>query len=333
MGRRSRSLFSALRRRSATRASAPDGPGGSRSRALPPQTPRMLEAPSLDRKIILAAAILISVVFAKTARAQDATRSLGYVDRPASVQTALAPGPAPAAVFAPAPSAPVPDGAGAAPKEERGLAFDLALAADVPLMFGGQATLEVPYRILFQAELGVLPGFCLDAVDSILTGTGAYDASTSALVRSTLRDSFVMRLSTGFRPFADWGFEILGGYTLASLGGDVSARSAVEAISGTAIPAEIPDASIVIHSTVHAIHFGVGWRWVVADHFVVRATVQYLQALGSASHIDVPAELASNPTVSANVATVNATIDSRLDEIYTSYVKLPIAGLSLGYRF
>lgn len=200
-------------------------------------------------------------------------------------------------------------------------------------MLGGQATLEVPYRFLFQGEVGVLPGFSIDAVDSALVGSGAYDATTSELVRNTLRDSLVVRLSAGWRPFPDHGLELLGGYTLVSLGGDVSARQAVESIAGVSVPAEIPDANIVIHSTVHSVHFGLGWRWVVADHFLVRMSLGYMQALSSSSHLEIPSELAGNPTVSAGAAVANGLIDAKLNDIYTTYVKLPVAGLSMGYRF
>lgn len=222
----------------------------------------------------------------------------------------------------------------ASPEPERSpVAFDVALAAHVPLMLGGQATLELPLGFLVQTELGVLPGFSIDAVDSVLVSAGAYDEATSTIVRESLRDSFVFRLSAGMRPFPDHGFEFLGGYTLASLGGGVGARTAVEAVSGVAVPAAVPDVEIGVTSTVHAFHVGLGWRWLLAEHFVVRASLGYVQAVGSSSEIEVPSELAQDPQVRAGVTAANAALDEKLDDIYTTYVKMPLLGLSLGYRF
>ncbi|MBL8740274.1 MAG: hypothetical protein JNK04_04240 [Myxococcales bacterium] len=228
----------------------------------------------------------------------------------------------------------VPDDAAKPPAEsEPPVAFDAAFAIDMPIMIGAQATLEAPYRFLLQGEIGVLPGFSVDAVDSALVGAGAYDSVTSELVRNTLRDSLVVRLSGGWRPFPAHGFEILGGYTLTSLGGSVSARTAVEAATGAALPAEIPDTSILIQSTVHSMHVSLGWRWVVADHFLIRTSLGYLQSVASSSHIEVPEAVAQYPQIAPQVDAANRALDRRLNDVYTTYVKLPVLGLSLGYRF
>ena len=213
------------------------------------------------------------------------------------------------------------------------VAFDAALAMEMPIMLGAQATVEVPYRFLVQGEIGVLPGFSVDAVDSALVGASAYDSNTSELVRNTLRDSLVVRLSGGWRPFPAHGFEVLGGYTLTSLGGSVSARTAVEAATGSPLPPEIPDASVLIQSTVHSVHISLGWRWVVADHFLIRTSLGYLQSVASSSHLEVPEVVAQHPEIAPQVDAANRALDRRLNDIYTTYVKLPVLGLSLGYRF
>lgn len=227
----------------------------------------------------------------------------------------------------------VHDGEKKQKSEPSGFAFDLAAAAEMPIMMGGQATLEVPYRFLLQSEVGVMPGFSVDAVDSILVNAGAYDQTTSELVRNGLRGSVVGRFSVGWRPFVDHGFEILGGYTIASFGGGVSARQAVEAAAGTSLPAQIPDTDVVVHSTIHSLHLSLGWRWVVAEHFLIRMSLGYMQAVGSSSHVDVPDSLSQNQAVVSGVAVANQVLDAKLDDIYKTYVKLPVLGLSMGYRF
>jgi hypothetical protein len=243
-------------------------------------------------------------------------------------------GGSPDGVIAPAPTPPPPDAVSNKEKADEGSAsFDIGCATEVPLMVGGQLTLELPYRILLQGEVGVLPAAYVNGIDSVLTGTGAYDASTSALVRSTLQNSLVVRASAGFRPFANHGLELMGGYTLASLGGGVSARAAVEAASGVAVPAEIPDAEIQLRTTIHSLHASVGWRWIVGDHFVVRASVAYLQAVGSSSSLAAPAAVSAVPGVAARVDQVSQALDTTLNSTYTKYAKMPVVGLSLGYRF
>jgi hypothetical protein len=232
-----------------------------------------------------------------------------------------------------APTRPPRDAVTPAPKDEGSPSFDLGCATEVPLMVGGQLTLELPYRILLQGEVGVLPAAYVNGIDSVLVGSGAYDATTSSLVRSTLQNSLVVRASAGFRPFTDHGLEIMGGYTLTSLGGGVSARAAVEAAAGVTIPAEISDAQIQLKTTIHSLHVSLGWRWLVGDHFVVRASLAYLQAVGSSSSLAVPASVSALPGAAARVAQVSRAVDTTLNDNFTKYAKMPVMGLSLGYRF
>lgn len=274
---------------------------------------------------VVAVAAALSALFAASGAAAQAPPPLGYT---------FGAWPQPRYDSSPdAPAPPPPDAATPTPKSEAKASFDIGCATEVPLMIGGQATLELPYRLLVQGEVGVLPGAYVNAIDSVLSGAGAYDATTSELVRSTLQNSLVVRASAGFRPFANHGLEIMGGYTLASLGGGVSARQAVEAVSGVALPAEIPDAQIQLRTTIHSLHVSLGWRWVVADHFVIRASLAYLQSVSSSSSLAVPASVAALPAVAARVDQVSQAMDTTLNDSYTKYAKLPVMGLSLGYRF
>jgi hypothetical protein len=219
------------------------------------------------------------------------------------------------------------------PKSEESMSFDLGCATEVPLMIGAQATLELPYRFLVQGEVGVLPAAYLNVIDGVLTSAGAYDATASDLVRTSLQGSLVVRASAGLRPFSDHGLEIMGGYTLASIDGSVSARRVLETFSGVAVPAAITDTQIQLNTTIHSLHVSLGWRWVVADHFVVRAQLAYLQSVGSSSSLAVPASVAALPGVAARVDQVSQTVDTTLNDNYMKYAKLPVIGLSLGYRF
>jgi hypothetical protein len=270
--------------------------------------------------------------------AQPVPGAFGYAQswgQPASASPfQLTYGYSPAAPPAEKPAAaPEPDAVTPPRDSDDGPAVDLALVSQLPIMIGGQATFELPYRILLQGELGALPPAYINAMDSALVAAGTYDSTTSSLVRNGLKNSLVARVSAGIRPFSRHGFELMGGYTLASLGGGISARDAVAAAAGTSLPASIPDGDVSVSTTIHNVHVGVGWRWVIADHFVIRASLAYMQSVASSSHVDVPAAVAALPEVSARLPAINQALDTRLNDTYTKYGKLPVIGLSMGYRF
>jgi len=83
---------------------------------------------------------------------------------------------------------------------------------------------------------------------------------------------------------------------------------------------------IELSSHLHNFHVALGWRWVVWDHLVIRASVGYLQTLGSSSSVDIPGQ----PELTA---LANPVVNDTLGAIYKSYVKLPFVGLGAGYRF
>lgn len=270
-----------------------------------------------------------------------AQNQAGYAATPWSMS--YAPAPSAPAAYAPIQAAPaaqtpfVPPKAPDHPKEEKNgetsTGFDVAVVTEVPVLLGGQATLTLPYGLLLQGEVGVLPSAYVNATDSILASAGAYDAATSDMIKNALGDSLVVRLSGGWKPFDAHGLELLGGYTLMSLGGGVSARASIEAATGATLPAEIPDTRVPLHSTIHAVHASLGWRWMLGDHVVLRASLGYLQAVASSSRVDLPASVASNAMVAANLAAANRVVDATLNDAYTKYMKLPLVGLSLGYKF
>ncbi len=65
----------------------------------------------------------------------------------------------------------------------------------------------------------------------------------------------------------------------------------------------------------------------------MRASLAYLQSVGSSSSLSVPASVAALPGVGTRVDQVSQTVDTTLNDNYTKYAKLPVMGLSLGYRF
>lgn len=267
---------------------------------------------------VSAAAALVASAAPRTAHAQSAGTDPGFGAWPVAQ-----PDPAPR------------DEASSDPErkdEPRDFQLDAAATTVVPLMIGAQVTLELPVRLQLQGELGVLPGAYVDAADSILVSTGAYGDAESQIVRAALRDSMVMRLSAGWRPFEDHGFEMFGGYTMINLGTSVTARDAVEAYTAVTLPAGVGTESVDLDATIHAVHATIGWRWVVADHLTIRTSLGYVHALSASTHVTVP-DSVSNVAGASNVDNATSLAEARLDDLMTTYGELPTVGLSVGYRF
>lgn len=207
--------------------------------------------------------------------------------------------------------------------------FDLALGTYVPLSLGGQASLELPARLLLQLDVGWMPPAYGSAINGLVQALGGYDPAIGELVDGALRDAVVVRVSGGWRPFPSAGFEIYGGYTHVGLSGSVSPSAVANIVGGDfadQVAEELLTSDVDVSSKLHNFHVALGWRWVAFDHLVIRATVGYTQTVGSSTSVETP----DRPEAAA---LANPVVDARMTEVYTTYVKLPVVGLSGGYRF
>jgi len=221
------------------------------------------------------------------------------------------------------------------PTNPRDWAVDLGVGTELPISVGGLLTVEVPHRWLLQLGLGVMPRAYADAIDSVLTQAGAYDAVVSNVVRNSLGNSLVLRVSGGIRPFANHGFELMGGYTLMTMGGSVAATDVVNAAlleSGSSFQApETLGAGVPLSATLHNIHASIGWRWLLADdHLVLRASLSYIQTLDSRVTVKMPE---SAPELAHYEALINDQLNTFLGPYFSKYAKAPTLGLSAAFRF
>ena len=193
-------------------------------------------------------------------------------------------------------------------------------------------TLEVP-TFLLQAEAGVMPAAYVGAVASVVSMVGGAGAASSAvpLIQGGLDGAVVAGFSAGLHPLKDHGLEITGGYTFISVDGSANVADALPAL-GVAPPPSAAGSVVTLHSTLHNVKASIRWRWVVADHFVLRTSVGYLQTLSSSSRVELTGPAAADPTVAAYVASANPTVDKTLNDAFTRYVKAPFASVSLGAR-
>jgi hypothetical protein len=251
----------------------------------------------------------------------------------AGPRVVLAPAPPPA--WAPVPAqAPAPqrDAADTPAAGPRAFQLDVGVSTEFPIAVGGFIGAELPGRLLLQIGAGVMPSAYSGAVNGFLSGVGAYDSTVAGFIRSALSDSFVLRLSAGWRPFADHGLELLGGYTLVTLGGATTEGDIVNAVLAEAGSSQRvaagSGATIPLSATLHNVHATIGWRWLMAnDHLVVRASLSYLQCLAANVGVSLPSQGQAMETA------VNQQLNAFVTPYLTSYVKTPMVGLSAAYRF
>jgi hypothetical protein len=208
--------------------------------------------------------------------------------------------------------------------QPRHWALDAGFGTHFPLSVGGEVTAELPGRLLLQLHLGYLPPGYARAVGGASRGFGADDL-TAELLESGLAGSFVVRSSVGWRPFRRAGFEIMGGYSRVAMDARVSASDVVEEVTGQPLPGN--DRTASVGSTLHALHLTLGWRAVIADHFVLRFSVGYLHAIGASSRVSLDQEI---PGFGADqIAAAERLIDSSLER-YAQTVTLQAVA---AYRF
>lgn len=200
-------------------------------------------------------------------------------------------------------------------------AIDVMLATAVPTALGADVRIETPGRFLLDVFAGGNP-----YADSLAGLVEAYGGGSSgrALVAGVGANAGVLRLQAGFRPSPDAGLELLAGYTLMYSSPHVT-RATLEAVTGQSFAYSDFD-STDLHVTIHGVSAELGWRFVIADHVVVRVGVGGMFTVASAVHLDVPDAMRS-----ASAAVGEA--ESQIAHAITQYGFVPEARIAVGYRF
>jgi hypothetical protein len=151
----------------------------------------------------------------------------------------------------------------------------------------------------------------------------------AAVIDAALESVTTLRLVGGWRPFSGTGLELLAGYTHVSISGAASTSEVLPLVSREAaarVRAEVGDLDLRLASSIHAFTVGAGWRWLVARQIVIRASIEYMQAFATRSSLEIDSSVELTRLAAP-------TAQSLLNQHYLEYIKVPLIGLCVGYRF
>jgi hypothetical protein len=174
-----------------------------------------------------------------------------------------------------------------------------------------------------------MPELYSQTLTDALEDAGVYDDGVGALIDGALQSATTWRIAAGWRPFVKHGLEVTLGYAHVSLEGATNTAEIEPLVSpevAEELNAELGDVGIRLDSSIHHVTAQVGWRWLIAERVVVRANLGYLQAFNSSSSLQIEA----NPELTRLAA---PTVESVLHDHYMRYIKIPVVGLGVGYRF
>lgn len=200
-------------------------------------------------------------------------------------------------------------------------AVDVMLATALPTLLGGEVRVETPGRFLLDVAVGGNP--YADGLGGLVQ---AYGGGTEghALVSAVGGSAGILRLQVGIRPSPDAGLEILAGYTLM-YSSPVVTRATLEAVTGQSFAYSGFDATH-LQVAIHGVSAELGWRFVIADHLVLRIGVGGMFTVASTAHLDVPDAMRAASTAVAQAETDIASAITR-------YGFVPEARVAVGYRF
>jgi len=223
---------------------------------------------------------------------------------------------------------PPPSGT-AAGRAHRSFALDLSASTWVPLSVGPEVTLELPGRVLLQAHVGWMPDLYSQTLTDTLERAGAIDARIGDLVDGAVGAATTWRLAAGWRPLPESGLELTVGYAHVGVEGQTSTGDLLPLVPAEVadrLRRELGDTDIHLRSSIHHFTLAAGWRWLIADRIVIRADLGYLQAFAADSELGIE----SRPDL-ARLA--QPTVQSVLHGQYMRYIKVPVVGFGVGYRF
>jgi hypothetical protein len=138
----------------------------------------------------------------------------------------------------------------------------LGVGTDFPVAAGIHVRSEVGPRIQLGASLGLFPGPYLSTINSALVALDAYGERTADLIEAALDNALVGRVQVGWRPFVNSGFYVNGGYSVITLGGELTGTELLRSLTGrTSDSPLLTPVSVDTSATLHQAGLELGFRF------------------------------------------------------------------------
>jgi len=206
------------------------------------------------------------------------------------------------------------------------------------LSVGGRMTLEFPLGIQFTGQLGYMPKAYVKTINFTLVELGAYDENTGEIIVQSLSNSLQASFLFGWSPFSPGGLYIDFGYSLMTLGGDVSGKSILQQVfkKNNALLALMKDETVPISSTLHNFQFDVGYKFLLAETLLIGLSVGFFKTIASTTSADIVLPTINGMTEEQRAGketALKSEINNYMDEVYKTYVISPTVSAWIGLRF
>lgn len=208
------------------------------------------------------------------------------------------------------------------------VAFELSAGTWFPLQIGIEGTVEAPFGLTGHLGIGWMPHFYRDMINDAAVSFGWYDDTDAEVVAAALEDATLITPSIGWRVPALGGLEIYAGYVLTLLGGTITREEAEDISDENLRQYGVED--VPLSGTAHGFQIGVAYEAALHRHLALRLSLAYFQIFDAGTSIDVSVDGAAAQRVAARV---DAAVDDYVSDLLTTYVKAPLLGFSLVWRF
>ena len=210
--------------------------------------------------------------------------------------------------------------------------FEPALVTEAPLSVGLRLTVEGPGRLRLTSSAGLLPDAYLQGINDVATHYEWWDDQTAELITVALDGALVIRNHLGWRPFAKLGLNVEAGYGFVGLGGGITGSEVLSIVTGYDIPDEVGGGlSFSANAVLHMADVTLGWDQALWKRLHLRVDLGAAFTLASQTTIEPDFEVA--PLAEGFVDELCTRGEEALDEEFQTYVHLPTAAVSLGWRF
>ena len=210
------------------------------------------------------------------------------------------------------------------------IGLDVAASTLVPISMGVMVEYKVNKYVQLGFDVGYMPSPYVDLINSVNESLGAYGESTGEVISNSLQNSFVMSPQVKFFPLKKFPLFISLGYTLIALGAGINSFETLSVVfpdfADTGIGAfqnsTFASTDIPVTTTVHNVKIGAGIKQYFRNNIYVTGELAFFKAFYSTTTI-----------TDSNLSTLESELDYYMNDLYVTYITIPVIGLAVGYSF